>query len=88
MSVPIPTLETERLLLRPFVLADASEVRRLAGAREVYDGTLAIPHPYPEGLAEEWIGRHAGGFERGEFVSLAATRREDGTLVGSIGLDA
>jgi ribosomal-protein-alanine N-acetyltransferase len=82
----IPTLETDRLLLRPFTLADAPEVRRLCGAREVYEGTLSIPHPYTQGHAEEWIGEHAEAFERREFLSLAVTRRSDGALVGSMGL--
>jgi RimJ/RimL family protein N-acetyltransferase len=84
--VTIPTLETERLVLRPFVLADAPEVRRLCSAREIHDGTLSIPHPYPAGLAEEWIGRHAAAFERMEFLPLAVLRRSDGALVGSVGL--
>ncbi len=30
-----PTLETERLLLRPFRLEDAPDVHRLASAREI-----------------------------------------------------
>ncbi|VEP12455.1 hypothetical protein H1P_150019 [Hyella patelloides LEGE 07179] len=30
-----PTLQTSRLILRPFELADAPEVKKLAGAREI-----------------------------------------------------
>ncbi len=51
----IPRLETERLTLRPFDNFDATEVMRLAGDRVIADTTLHIPHPYKEGMAEEWI---------------------------------
>ena len=48
-----PTLETTRLVLRPFTLADASDVQRLAGARAIASTTLNIPHPYEDGMAEQ-----------------------------------
>ncbi len=51
-------LATERLLLRPFVMDDAPAVQRLVSAYEIAENTLLIPHPYPEGAAAEWIGRH------------------------------
>jgi ribosomal-protein-alanine N-acetyltransferase len=81
-----PTLFTERLVLRPFTLADAPDVQRLAGAREVAEMTANIPHPYEDGMAEEWISTHQERFERGEALTLAITRRSDGALVGAIGL--
>jgi len=59
----------------------------LAGAPEVAAGTLTIPHPYPEGAAEAWIAGHAAAAERGEAIQLAIERREDGALVGAIGLE-
>lgn len=40
-----PTLQTQRLILRPFTLADAPLVQRLAGAREIAAMTLSIPYP-------------------------------------------
>jgi RimJ/RimL family protein N-acetyltransferase len=75
-------LETERLVLRAFRLDDAPEVQRLAGAREVAAGTLAIPHPYPDGAAEEWISGQA----EEDGPTFAIERKEDGALVGAIGL--
>jgi [ribosomal protein S5]-alanine N-acetyltransferase len=82
-----PNLETDRLVLRPFRVEDASEVQRLAGDREIAATTLRIPHPYPEGAAEEWIASLAASFASGDSVAFAVTRRSDGALLGAIGLD-
>lgn len=81
-----PTLQTSRLTLRPFVLADAPMVRELAGAREIAETTLLIPHPYPEGVAERWIDTHAADWEKRTAATYAITERADGALVGAIGL--
>jgi RimJ/RimL family protein N-acetyltransferase len=74
------------LNLRPFALADAAEIQRLCNAREVAFNTLLIPHPYPEGAAEEWIGTHREKFESGESINFAIALRESGALAGAIGL--
>jgi [ribosomal protein S5]-alanine N-acetyltransferase len=86
MPTEQPTLLTERLRLRPFSLADAPEVQRLAGDRAIADTTLNVPHPYPDGAAEAWIETHAGGFAAGRQATFAITLRDGGALVGSIGL--
>jgi RimJ/RimL family protein N-acetyltransferase len=80
------TLLTDRLLLRPFTLADAPDVQRLAGDRDIASTTLNVPHPYEDGMAEQWIGTHQERFDRGELVNFAITMRQDGTLIGAIGL--
>lgn len=80
-----PTLRTDRLVLRPFEPSDAPAVRRLAGAREVADNTLTIPHPYPEGEAEAWIAGHPDAFRNGDLVIFAITTPGEG-LVGAVGL--
>jgi RimJ/RimL family protein N-acetyltransferase len=47
---------------------------------------LEIPHPYPDGAAEEWIGSHAEAFEQGESVDFAIDLCADAALGGAIGL--
>jgi len=81
--MPRPTLTTERLVLRPFALSDAPAVQRLAGDREIAANTLLIPHPYPEGAAEEWIKGHD---EQSPNQIFAISLRGEGEAMGAIGL--
>jgi [ribosomal protein S5]-alanine N-acetyltransferase len=82
----IPILHTRRLLLRPYSLADAPEVQRLAGDFAIADTTASIPHPYPDGAAAEWIGTHQGLLEGGKEITFAVVLKETDALAGSIGL--
>jgi RimJ/RimL family protein N-acetyltransferase len=84
--VPIPTLRTERLLLRPFQQDDAPVVQALAGVPEVALTTQNIPYPYEDGIAEQWIATHRESWEDGTFLTLAVTCPAEG-LVGAVGLD-
>jgi RimJ/RimL family protein N-acetyltransferase len=77
---------TDRLILREFSLEDAPNVQRLVGEWEVAYSLLIVPHPYEEGMAQEWIATHHPAYEAGERVSWAVTLREEGALVGSITL--
>lgn len=72
--------------LRHFVQSDAARVQQLAGDRAVADTTAAIPHPYPDGMADAWIVTHAAERARGTQYAYAITRAEDGLLVGAIAL--
>jgi [ribosomal protein S5]-alanine N-acetyltransferase len=80
-----PVITTERLVLRPFTLADAAEVQRLAGDPQVSGTTLNIPHPYPDGAAEEWIAGHAPAWAARSSVTFAIVTHA-GELRGAIGL--
>lgn len=77
-----PTLQTRRLILRPFQLSDAREVQRLAGDRAIGDTTLTVPHPYESGMAEQWISKHQDAFNQQKEVNFAITGTGNGELVG------
>lgn len=81
-----PTLETDRLTLRPFQLEDAWDVERLAGRREIADTTLNIPHPYPVGTANAWIAKHAPAWERQTDATFAIIETRTSQLAGAISL--
>ena len=83
----LPTILTERLVLRPFTDADAAAVHRLAGDRRIADTTLLIPHPYSEGAAHGWIATHEASWELGRGLTLAIARRTTSELLGAIGLN-
>lgn len=85
-SNKIPTIKTDRLTLRPFNLSDAKEVQRQAGNPKVAATTATIPHPYPDGAAEEWISKHQEWFEKGQAVDWAIVLNENSKLIGCISL--
>ena len=81
-----PTLYTERLILRPFTLEDAADVRRLINDPDMASTTDEIEYPYEDGTAEEWIQWCHEWFEDGKCTNFAVTLRTDGTLIGTVGL--
>ncbi len=81
-----PTLYSRRLVLRPLTVTDAHAIHALVSAYEVALNTLSIPHPYPEGAAESWIGTHQPDFEAGREITWGITAREDGRVMGVISL--
>ena len=81
-----PILDTERLILRSFTLEDAADVQRLAGEYDVAANLLRIPHPYEDGMAEEWIRSSYERYEKGQVLDFAITLRTDGLFIGAIGI--
>ena len=81
-----PTLHGERVTLAPFRLEDAPLVQHYAGDEAVARTTLHIPHPYPDGMAEEWIASHAAHFAQERNV-VYAIRSPEGELYGAIDLE-
>ena len=70
-------LETERLVLRPLEPRDAPSVEREVSRVEIAR-MFDVPHPYPEGLAAQWIATTQP--DRDFAVEL----RETGEFVGVI----
>ncbi len=81
-----PEIKTDRLQLRGFQASDAPDIQLLAGAREVAEMTLNIPHPYLKGMAEAWIENHERDFESGEGVVWAMVELKSNKLIGAVGL--
>lgn len=80
-------LETERLILRQPTLDDAPDIQRYANHPEVARNTLSLPHPYPEGAAEEFLRQVVlPGWEQGTDFVFAITRRDDGAFMGVMGV--
>ena len=79
------TIRTERLILRPFTLTDAPQVKALAGDQKIYETTLCVPYPYEDGMAESWIATHQRCFYEGLGVVFAICLTER-TLVGAVSL--
>lgn len=79
-----PLLHSPRLLLRPFTLDDAKRVQMLAGDKRIADMTAALPHPYLDGMAEEWIGGHIAAWNARISVSYAIVLRQTQSLIGAI----
>ena len=81
-----PPLLTERLLLRSLILEDAADVQRLAGEYDVASTLPNMPHPYEDGMAEEWIHTCYERLEKDEALNFAITLRADKNLIGGIAL--
>jgi len=81
-----PRLETERLILRRLELADAPHIQHLAGHVEVARGTLTMPHPYEDGMAEAYIEGASNDFGKDGAYSFGVILKETGTLIGNIGI--
>ena len=81
-----PPLLTERLLLRSLTLEDATDVQRLAGDRDIAATLPNMPHPYEDGMAENWIRSCYEKLEKDEAINFAITLRTDKNLIGGIAL--
>jgi len=79
-----PTLETTRLILRPLSLADAPSIQCMASVREVADTMISIPHPYPDGEAEQYIRRKISELEAERSVLFAIERKSEKAFCGVI----
>ncbi|WP_106767511.1 GNAT family N-acetyltransferase [Paenibacillus faecalis] len=82
----LPTIPLDRLILRPFSLEDAKVVQELAGDKYIAETTLYIPHPYEDGIAEEWIKTHADHFNENRSLTLAIAHKEQKYVIGSISI--
>jgi [ribosomal protein S5]-alanine N-acetyltransferase len=79
-------LETNRLILRPFLLSDAEKVSVYCNNIRLAKSTLSLPYPYPIESAINWINMHQDWFFQDIRYEFAITLKETGELVGAVGL--
>ncbi|MEJ7754354.1 MAG: GNAT family N-acetyltransferase, partial [Candidatus Limnocylindrales bacterium] len=81
-TFPDVSIETPRLLLRPYRGEDAPDVA-LACRDELTQRWLPLPNPYTDADALAWCTEMAPRFRAsGEGIEWAATRRADDRLIG------
>lgn len=83
----LPTLQTPRLLIRPFQMEDAETVQQLANDKDIATNTQNMPYPYEKYMAERWISLHQRMFDHNDFLNLAVVIRKTEELIGAIGFD-
>ncbi len=67
-------------------MRDVGDVTAACQDQEISRWTDAIPWPYYEEHAREWISTHDGLWERGEIAPFAIVAAEDGQFLGAISL--
>lgn len=82
-----PSLETDRLLLRPFTSEDTETVQRLVNDPEIVATTRALHFPYPEGAAARWIAQQPEAWLSGRAAIFAIALKRTGLVIGTVGLE-
>lgn len=77
-----PEIKTERLTLRPLLDSDAANISLFVGDKRVAMNLAVVPHPYPDGAAESYIG-YVRAVETKEVVWAMD---KGGALIGVIGI--
>lgn len=80
----LPTLETQRLILRPLRMRDAQDLYAYARDPEVSRHVLWEPHENPA-QSRQFLRAAIWQYRRGLPGSFAITLRESGRMIGTIG---
>ena len=79
-----PVLETPRLWIRPLDKFDASAIQRAAGAREIADTMISIPHPYPANEAKRYVARQQAERGAGRSVTFTIEHKAERCFYGLV----
>ena len=82
-----PTLRTDRLLLRPFIIADAAQLQALLNDRVIAANTRSIPFPYTAEAGRQWIQSQPMTWLQGRSAVFAICDSIDHGLMGAIGIE-
>lgn len=84
MTPAIPTLKTERLLLRPFCAEDAAAVQAHCSEWKIARMLSRVPHPYTRDMAEDWIASHESDWNSGHEITFCID--PGGAAAGAVSL--
>jgi len=82
-----PTIETDRLDLRPLRRSDQRLIELYAGDARVARMTTSIPHPVPPGMAEAFVARAMSSDRQEDVWAMDATKSDGGELLGILSLE-
>lgn len=77
-------LETERLILRPPELDEATRIQELADDPDVAGMVSPMPFPYTLESAESWIRSVHAEIDAGEAYPFVIVRKTDNLLIGAV----
>lgn len=80
----MPTLTTERLLLRRMLVGDCYDMYEYASKPEVTQFLTWSPHPDIE-YTKEYLQYIANHYKLGDFYDWAVVLREEGKMIGTCG---
>ena len=80
----MPTLYTERLILRPMQVSDAADMFDYARRQDVTAYLLWSPHPSVQ-YTKDYLRYIRGRYALGEFYDWAVVCRDDGRMIGTCG---
>ncbi len=81
---PLPTLETDRLYLRPLCRADADDLFEYARQRTVSRYVLWNPHPDVD-YTRSYLAAVERFYRRGEYFDWAIVEKFSGKMIGTVG---
>jgi hypothetical protein len=81
------TLETERLLLRPFTMRDRDDLHHILSDPQVTATLLDVPEPFTLSDAADWIRYAQDGAATGSLYAYAMVAKHDAALLGWIDLE-
>lgn len=84
-DAPQPVIDTRRLRLRPYTLADVDELLPLLNHPSIAAAT-PLPYPYPRSRAAPWIRSNGKGWREGTGTAWAITIKRSGRIVGTMGI--
>jgi len=79
-------IKSERLLLRPLKLSDASRIQELANNPNISKMTRSVPYPYNESMAVKWIAATLQMAKSKTCLALAVYSVNEKNIIGTVGI--